>query len=331
VFEARCAADNRFGLRPLAEVEHRNPSLGCGCGIHASASPRDLMTSTPSLPALSVVGTVSMWGHTIEHQRAWRSQFAYPARLTLVCAECLRSGAGGGRPVAVALGVYGRSTRESLVAMCDAHRRLAAGGSFPMIDVAEVQGALLDRYAVDPLPQEAVRMLVARRLDAGSVPSLQPRVGPSSAGTHPASALPSSVVPAAPATPAPAPAATAPIATAPAKDPLWVHVARGAWDVVSFCFGLAFVVTMSIVSLQSCIVTVPAGGDDAGTAPRICRGGDRRHQATLGVGTPGASGAAPAPRAGLRAPARSVDRDRRVFAPRPVDGARALPGRPVYG
>jgi hypothetical protein len=30
--------------------------------------------------------------------------------------------------------------------------------------------------------------------------------------------------------------------------------------VVSFCFGLAFVVTMSIVSLQSCIVTVPAGG-----------------------------------------------------------------------
>jgi hypothetical protein len=260
VFEARCAADNRFGLRPLAEVEHRNPSLGCGCGIHASASPRDLMTSTPSLPALSVVGTVSMWGHTIEHQRAWRSQFAYPARLTLVCAECLRSGAGGGRPVAVALGVYGRSTRESLVAMCDAHRRLAAGGSFPMIDVAEVQGALLDRYAVDPLPQEAVRMLVARRLDAGSVPSLQPRVGPSSAGTHPASALPSSVVPAAPATPAPAPAATAPIATAPAKDPLWVHVARGAWDVVSFCFGLAFVVTMSIVSLQSCIVTVPAGG-----------------------------------------------------------------------
>jgi hypothetical protein len=101
--------------------------------------------------------------------------------------------------------------------------------------------------------------------------------------------------------------------------------------VVSFCFGLAFVVTMSIVSLQSCIVTVPAGGDDAGTAPRICRGGDRRHQATLGVGTPGASGAAPAPRAGLRAPARSVDRDRRVFAPRPVDGARALPGRPVYG
>ena len=84
-------------------VRHESPSLGCTCGIYASASLHDLATSTPSLPALSVVGTVSMWGRTIEHERGWRSRFAYPARLALVCAECLRSGSGEGTPAAVAL------------------------------------------------------------------------------------------------------------------------------------------------------------------------------------------------------------------------------------
>ena len=40
-----------------------------------------------------------------------------------------------------------------------------------------------------------------------------------------------------------------------------MRVARAAWEVVSFCIGLAFVAILSIASLQSCIVSVdPAGG-----------------------------------------------------------------------
>jgi hypothetical protein len=55
----------------------------------------------------------------------------------------------------------------------------------------------------------------------------------------------------------------APVVTTPAKDPLWLRVGRGAWDVASFCIGMAFVAIMSITSLQSCIATV----DTAGEAP----------------------------------------------------------------
>jgi hypothetical protein len=244
-FEARCAVDGRLS-RPLADVRHETPSFGCTCGIYASASLRDLATSTPSLPALSVVGTVSMWGRTIEHERGWRSRFAYPARLALVCAECLRSGSGEGRPAAVALGVYGRHT-GGLVAVCADHRdTLAQGEALPLFDPEEVRGLLLGRYAVDPMPFEALRMLFERPRRAA-----------------PARRSPTVVAPPAlqPATTTPTP--TPAVAAAPAKDPLWLRVAMGAWEVVSFVAGLAFVVIMSIASLQSCIVTV----DSAGGAP----------------------------------------------------------------
>ena len=161
-FEARCAGESRFGRRPLADAQHPSPSLACTCGIYASASLRDLTSSTRALPALSVVGTASMWGRTIEHERGWRSEYAYPARLTLVCAECVRSGSGKGKPAALALGVYGQRASE-LVAVCSDHRGIVAEGeSFPLFDPQEVNGLLLDRYAVDLLPFEAVRELFER-------------------------------------------------------------------------------------------------------------------------------------------------------------------------
>ena len=40
----------------------------------------------------TVVGTVSLWGRVIEHRRGYRSEFAYPSRLRLVCSTCLDSG-----------------------------------------------------------------------------------------------------------------------------------------------------------------------------------------------------------------------------------------------
>ncbi len=249
-YEARCAADGRLA-RPLADVRHESPSLGCTCGIYASASLRDLATSTPSLPALSVVGTVSMWGRTIEHERGWRSRFAYPARLALVCAECVRSGSGEGTPAAVALGVYGRHT-GGLVAVCADHREMVAQGeSFPLFDPEEVRGLLLGRYAVDPMPFDAVRMLFERPRPAAPVRQWPTAVAPPVPSRPAAGPLfPAGTFQ------APTPAPVAPVVAAPAKDPLWLRVARGAWEVVSFCIGLAFVAIMSIASLQSCIVTV---------------------------------------------------------------------------
>ena len=243
-YEARCAADGRLA-RPLADVRHESPSLGCTCGIYASASLRDLATSTPSLPALSVVGTVSMWGRTIEHERGWRSRFAYPARLALVCAECLRSGSGEGTPAAVALGVYGRHT-GGLVAVCADHREIVAEGeSFPLFDPSEVQGLMLCRYAVDPMPFDAVRMLFERPRPAAPVRQWPTAVSPPVPSRPAAGPLfPAGTFQ------APTPALVAPVVATPAKDPLWLRVARGAWEVVSFCIGLAFVAIMSIASLQ---------------------------------------------------------------------------------
>jgi hypothetical protein len=250
-FEARCSVDDRV-RRARIDAPHESPSLGCTCGIYASASLRDLATSTPSLPALSVVGTVSMWGRTIEHERGWRSRFAYPARLALVCAECLRSGSGEGTPAAVALGAHGRHVRR-LVAVCANHRDMVAQGeSLPLFDPEEVRGLLLGRYAVDPMPFDAVRMLFERPRPAA--PARQWPTAVAAPAPHPPTTTP---------TPTPAhvpPVSAPPVAAATAKDPLWLRIAMGAWEVVSFCIGLAFVAILSIASLQSCIVTVDAAG-----------------------------------------------------------------------
>jgi hypothetical protein len=233
-FEARCSTRGRF-TTPLADVRHGSPSLGCTCGIYASASLDDLVTSTPSVPAMSVVGTVSMWGQTIEHEHGWRSRFAYPARLTLVCAECLRSGSGDGRPTTVVLSVNGRRTRE-LIAFCEDHRdMIVRGESLPQFDAREVQDRLLNRYAVDPMPFDAVRMLFDRPRAAAPAQQWPPTVAPP----------------------------VSPVVSTPTKDPLWRRAARAVGEAVSFCIGLAIVAIMSIGWLQSCIVTVDPVGDAA--------------------------------------------------------------------
>ena len=192
-----------------------------------------------------------MWGRTIEHERGWRSEYAYPARLTLVCAECVRSGSGKGKPAALALGVYGQRASE-LVAVCSDHRGIVAEGeSFPLFDPQEVNGLLLDRYAVDLLPFEAVRELFER-------PRSPARTAhrPTAAATSVRSIRVAVPPPQAP-TPTPAPIAP----TRPLGRPsIPRRVARGIGRVVSFAFSATLFIALCVWTMQSCVVTVPDSG-----------------------------------------------------------------------
>jgi hypothetical protein len=108
-----------------------------------------------------VVGTASLWGRVIEHEHGWRASSAYPARLRLVCALCAWLEPGTGEPVAAH--VFG----GRVFPLCDAHRsgiELADGRRTRPAGLppGEVQSELLDRYAVDLLPDEQVRRWCAR-------------------------------------------------------------------------------------------------------------------------------------------------------------------------
>lgn len=125
---------------------HRSPEIGCTCGIHAAKDPRRLRRSRPGKRA-GVIGTVAMWGRVIEHTRGFRAEFAYPARLRLICAWCLWDGELPGRPDAVL------ERGEDLVPVCPAHRGAprAVGRE---LDVEVVQATMLDTYGVELLPEE---------------------------------------------------------------------------------------------------------------------------------------------------------------------------------
>jgi hypothetical protein len=126
---------------------HRCPDRGCTCGWHAVADPTTLVR--PGGPA-AVIGQVSLWGRVIEHAHGWRAEFAYPARLRLVCSRCARTGRWPAEPAVVA-----RHDRE-LIPACAAHRELELARADEALDPAAVQAALLDAYVVEVLPIEAM-------------------------------------------------------------------------------------------------------------------------------------------------------------------------------
>ncbi len=152
---ARCGATPILSLfRP----PHDAPAPGCTCGIYAARSLQALDRPRPAWPPPPVVGTVSLWGRVIEHERGWRAAFAYPARLRLVCAMCAWFEPGPGKPVTVH-GFGGR-----LYTLCEVHR----GGiqvpdgrrTMPAdLDPGELQERLLEAYAVELLPIEHVKAL----------------------------------------------------------------------------------------------------------------------------------------------------------------------------
>jgi hypothetical protein len=94
-----------------------------------------------------------MWGRVVEHTRGARSSLAYPARLRLVCATCLRRGRGGVDATVV------RRVDSELVACCARHAPRDRSVTVP---ADEVQAALLDAYAVEPMPLERVARQLRR-------------------------------------------------------------------------------------------------------------------------------------------------------------------------
>lgn len=153
--EARCAIPRflKTGMR-----RHQAPAPDCRCGVYAGRSLDVFGRERPAWPPPPVVGRASMWGRIVSHDRGWRAQFAYPQRLRLVCAMCAWFEPGPGAPTVV------HAFCGRLYPLCDIHRggiqvpdgrRTRPAG----MDPRDLQSRLLDAYAVDLLPPEAVQSL----------------------------------------------------------------------------------------------------------------------------------------------------------------------------
>ncbi|HEX9124153.1 MAG TPA: hypothetical protein VF984_12505 [Actinomycetota bacterium] len=152
---ARCTPPPFVGL---TRRSHEAPDPACTCGIYAARSLEVFDRPRPAYPPPPVVGTVSMWGRVIEHERGWRAAEAYPAQLRLVCAMCAWFEPGPGTP-AVVHGFAGQ-----LYTLCDVHRggiQLPDGRrSAPTdLDPGGLQARVLDAYAVELVPWERVEVL----------------------------------------------------------------------------------------------------------------------------------------------------------------------------
>ncbi len=133
---------------PELAAFHRSPEPGCTCGIHAMKYPRRLRRARPGRNA-GVIGTVAMWGRVIEHTKGWRAEFAYPARLRLICVWCLWNARLPGVPDVVL-------EREGwLRPACSEHRsHPQAVGS--QLEVRPVEQEMLNNYGVELMPVEAL-------------------------------------------------------------------------------------------------------------------------------------------------------------------------------
>lgn len=160
-WEPRRAVEARCGASPLlgrGSGRHRAPDIRCTCGIYAGRTLTAFERPRPAWPPPPVVGTVSLWGTVIEHERGWRGQFAYPSRVRLVCSMCAWFEPGTGIPEVV------HRFSGRLYALCAAHR---GGIQVPDgrrtrptgMDPTALQARLTGTYAIDLLPRELVRSL----------------------------------------------------------------------------------------------------------------------------------------------------------------------------
>jgi hypothetical protein len=135
-------------LNPELVEFHRSPEPGCTCGVHAMKDPRRLRRSRPGKNA-GVIGTVSMWGRVVEHTKGWRAEYAYPARLRLICVWCLWDGALPG------LAEHVLDRGGDLLPVCEAHtaRPTAVGD---VLEAEPIRNEMLDTYGVELLPVEAL-------------------------------------------------------------------------------------------------------------------------------------------------------------------------------
>jgi hypothetical protein len=126
---------------------HDAPSRWCSCGVYAADGPGDL-TGLGRI-AGGVVGQVSLWGRTVEHGHGARAAVAYPARLRVVCLDCLQQGS------AVPATVVSRERhagRLKLRPACALH----APEEGQVSSARDVQSVLLDTYAVEPVRDDAL-------------------------------------------------------------------------------------------------------------------------------------------------------------------------------
>jgi hypothetical protein len=142
----RAKCDLSHGSRPT-------PDVRCTCGVYAAATPDALSRVQVLSGDASVVGAIAMWGTVVEHTRGARSSFAYPARLRLVCATCLRRGRGAIQPTVV------RRADSELVAYCARHAVARRGDLRP---AAELEAELLGVYGVEPMPLERIARQLRR-------------------------------------------------------------------------------------------------------------------------------------------------------------------------
>jgi hypothetical protein len=141
--------------RCSARRAHHSPDPSCTCGLYAFKSKTVLRSPKTWFP---VIGTVSMWGRIVEHERGWRAEHAYPDRLRLVCGECLRTGVGTGLPVTAGRSFMSPASQVFLSARCATHIPARLSDDRP---ASEIGSALLSRYAVDLLPIDRIEAMIA--------------------------------------------------------------------------------------------------------------------------------------------------------------------------
>jgi len=81
---ARCRASAVVGTiacRVEGHDSHDAPQAKCTCGVYASKSLEQLLTT--GYAKCGIHGEVYLWGTVVEHELGWRAQFAYPKTLFL--------------------------------------------------------------------------------------------------------------------------------------------------------------------------------------------------------------------------------------------------------
>ena len=135
---ARCARSTR-------PVEHAAPERFCTCGYYATDSWTSLVDANVFGGEVGVIGAIGMWGTLIEHSAGARSEFAYPARLRLVCAPCIKQKVVRDPVTVIDLGHGMLSPR------CERHVGKKAG-----VPAKAIEWELLNTYGVELLPKPAI-------------------------------------------------------------------------------------------------------------------------------------------------------------------------------